>query len=74
MLSVLLPVISKAKFKNCNPDQKTRQKEEEVGKQHQGMDRPGVCQVPEGSGKRRKMKESGCEVISGAPTFPVVKE
>ena len=29
---------------------KTRQTEEEVGRQHQGMDRPGVRQVPEGSG------------------------
>ena len=53
---------------------KTRQTEEEMGRQHRGMDRPVVRQVPEGSGKRRKMKESGCEVISGAPTFPVVKE
>ena len=28
---------------------KTRQREVEVGRQHQGMDRPGVHQVPEGS-------------------------
>ena len=28
---------------------KTRQTEEEVGRKHQGMDRPEVCQVPEGS-------------------------
>ena len=33
---------------------KTRQTEEEVGRQHQGMDRPGVCQVPEGSGEQGK--------------------
>ena len=32
----------------------TRQTEEEVGGQHQGMDRPGVCQVPEGSGEQGK--------------------
>ena len=31
---------------------KTRQTEEEVGRQHQGMDRPGVQQVPEGSGEQ----------------------
>ena len=31
---------------------KTRQTEEEVGRQHQRMDRPGVRQVPEGSGDR----------------------
>ena len=73
VLSVLLPVISKAKFKNCNPDQKTRQKEEEVGKQHQGMDRPGVCQVPEGSEEQGKMEETGCEIFCGAPMTLAVK-
>ena len=31
---------------------KTRQTEEEVGRQHQGMDRPGISQVPESSGER----------------------
>ena len=30
---------------------KKRLTEEEVGRQHQRMDRPGVCQVPEGSGE-----------------------
>ena len=30
---------------------KTRRTEEEVGKYHQGRDRPGVRQVPEGSGE-----------------------
>ena len=30
---------------------KTRQTEEEVGRQHQGMDRPGVRQVPVGIGE-----------------------
>ena len=33
---------------------KTRQTEEEVGRQHQGMDRTGVGQVPEGSGEQGK--------------------
>ena len=51
----------------------TRQTEGEVGRQHQGMDRPGVCQVPEGSGEQRKMEETGCEIICGAPTTLVVK-
>ena len=32
---------------------KTRQKEEEVGRQHQGMDRPRVRQVPGGSGEQK---------------------
>ena len=30
---------------------KTRQTDEKIGRQHQGMDRPGVRQVPEGSGE-----------------------
>ena len=47
---------------------KTGQTEEEVGRQHQGMDRPGVRQVPEGSGEQRKMEEAGCEIICDAPT------
>ena len=29
--------------------------EEEVGRQHQGMDRPGVHQIREGSGEQEKM-------------------
>ena len=52
---------------------KTRQSEEEVGRQHQGMDRPGVRQVTEGSGEQGKMEETGCEIICGAPTTLAVK-
>ena len=52
---------------------KTRQTEEEVRRQHQGMDRPRIRQVPEGSGGQRKMEETGCEVISGTPTTMAVK-
>ena len=47
---------------------KTRQTEEKVGRQHQGTDRPGVRQAPEGSGEMGKMEETGCEVICVAPT------
>ena len=36
---------------------KTRQTEEEVGRHHQGMDRPGIHQVPEGIGEHRKCSE-----------------
>ena len=50
-----------------------RQTEEEVGRQHQGMDRPGVRQVPEGSGEHGKMEETRCEIICGAPATLVVK-
>ena len=35
----------------------TRQTEEEVGRQHQGMDRPTVLQVPEGSREREKWRK-----------------
>ena len=52
---------------------KTRQTEEEVGRQHQGMDRPGVRQAQEGSGEQGKMEEAGCEIICGAQTTQAVK-
>ena len=52
---------------------KTRQTAEEVGRQHQEMDRPRVQQVPEGSGEQGKMEETGCEIICGAPTTLAVK-
>ena len=38
---------------------KTRQTEEEAGRQRQGMDMPGVRQVPEGSGEQGKMEKTG---------------
>ena len=47
---------------------KTRQTEKEVGRQHKGKDRPGVRQVPEGSGEQGKMEDTGCEIICDAPT------
>ena len=43
------------------------------GRQHQGMDRPGVWQVPEGSGEQGKMEKTGCKIICGAPTTLAVK-
>ena len=52
---------------------KTRQTEEEVGRQHQGMDRPGYRQVLEGSGEQGKMEKTGCKIICGAPTTLAVK-
>ena len=51
---------------------RTRQTEE-VRRQHQGMDSPGVRRVPEGSGEQGKMEETGCEIICGAPTTLAVK-
>ena len=44
-----------------------------MGRQHQGMDRPGVRQVPEGNGEQGKMEETDCEIICGAPTTLAVK-
>ena len=49
---------------------KTRQTEEEMGRQHQGMDKPGFRQVPEGSGEQRKMEETGYEIICGVTNDP----
>ena len=52
---------------------KTRQTHGEEGRQHQGMGRPGIRQVPEGSGEQGKMEETGSEIICGAPTTLTVK-
>ena len=52
---------------------KTRRTKEEVGRQHQGMDRTGVRQFREGSGEPGKMEKTGCKIISGAPTTLAVK-
>ena len=41
-------------------EKETRQTEEEVGRKHQEMDRPGVRDVPEGSGEQGKVEETGC--------------
>ena len=51
----------------------TRQTQEEERKQHQGMGRPGVRQVPESDGEQGKMEETGCKIICGAPTTLAVK-
>ncbi len=37
------------------------------------MNRPGVRQVPEGSGEQGKMEKTGCKILCGAPTTLVVK-
>ena len=52
--------------------EKTRQTEEEVGRQYQGMDKPEVRQVPESSGEQGKMEKTGCQIICVVPaTLPV---
>ena len=52
---------------------KTRQTEEEVGRQHQGMDGPGVRQLPEGTGEQGEMEETGCGIIRDAQVTLAVK-
>ena len=52
---------------------KTRQTEEEVERQHQGMNMPGIRQVPEDSGEQGEVEETGCEIICGAPSTLAVK-
>ena len=44
-----------------------------MGRRHQGMDRPVVRQVPEGSGEQGKMEKTGCKITCGAPTPLAVK-
>ena len=49
------------------------QTEEKVRRHYQGMDRPGVRKVPEGSKEQGKMEKTGCKIICGAPTTLAVK-
>ena len=72
-VACLKPVI-RQQARRSGRGRKTSQTEEEVGRQHQEMDRPGVCQVPEGSGQQRKVEENGYGVICGAPMTPAIKE
>ena len=53
---------------------KTRQTEVEVGRQYQGMDGPGVQQVPQGNGEQGKMEKTACKIICCAQTTLTVKK
>ena len=59
--------------RNNERGKKRIQTKEELGRQHQGMDRSGVCQVQEGCGEQRKVEETGYEIIYGAQTTLAVK-
>ena len=59
--------------RHCERGKKKRHTEEEVWKKYQGMDRPGVHQIPEGSGKQRKMEKTSFEIICGLPKTLTVK-
>ena len=64
-MSPVHQVWSKYLARHSERGKKTRQTEKEVGRQHQGMDMGGVCQVQDGSGEPRKMEETGCVAIKG---------
>ena len=61
------------KAQSKGEEDKANRNKKEVGRQHQGMDRPGVRQVLEGSGEEKLMEESGCEVICSEQTTPADK-
>ena len=60
--------------RNSEREKKARQTEDEVRRQHQGTDGPGVRQVPEGSGEQGKMEKTDYKIICGVPTTLAVKE
>ena len=73
VMSPVYQVLPKPSCKAQWKGEEDKQTEEEVGRQHQRMDSPGVHQVPEGSGEEGKMEETGCEIICGAPATLAVK-
>ena len=66
--------LAKTIFQGTMKGGRRQGRQEEVGRQHQEMDRPGVWQVPEGSGEQGKMEKTGCKIICCAPTTLAVKE
>ena len=46
---------------------------EELGRKHEGIDRPEALQVSEGSCEQEKMARTDCKVVCGAPTTLVIK-
>ena len=73
VMSTVHQVWPKHRARHSERGMKTRRTKERVGRQHQGMDRPEVRQVPEGSAEQGKMEKIGCEIICGAPTTLAVK-
>ena len=58
-----------SKARHSTKGKKTKRTEEQVGRQHRGMDRPGVRQVPEGSGEQVKIEKTGL-ISSVVPQRP----
>ena len=50
-----------------------RKTAEDVGGQHQRVDRPGLLRDTKGGRRQAEVEISGCEVIGGAPTTLRVK-
>ena len=71
--SVLLYTCKIVVARHGERGKKRRKTEKEVGRQHQEMDRPGVRQVPKGSGEQGKMEEISFEIICSAQTTLAVK-
>ena len=53
---------------HCTRREKERQTEKEMGRQHNGVDRIKVGWSPSKGRKQRRMENSGCPIILGAPT------
>ena len=53
---------------HCTRREKERQTEKEMGRQHNGVDRIKVGWSPLKGRKQRRMENSGCPIILGAPT------
>ena len=75
---VMSPVHQVWQKSSCNAQlkrggKKTMYTDEDVGRQHQGVNRPGVHQVQEGGEEEGKMEETGYGIICGAPTTIAVK-
>ena len=73
MVGSCFPFIGSGQNHLARHSERGKKTREEVGRQQQGMDRPGVRQVPEGSGEQGKMEKTGCKIICGAPTTLWVK-
>ena len=67
------PFITSGQNHPARRSERGQKTEEEVGRQQQGMDRPGVHRVPEGSGEQGKKEETSREITWGAPTTLAVK-
>ena len=65
---------TKQKQKQKQNKNKQQPKNEKEVERHQGMDRRGIRQVPEGGGEQRKMEETGCEIICGTPTTLLLRD